>query len=192
MTKQEKVVRDMIRMIGDNPDRSGLKDTPKRIVKMWAETFRAYREKPPILTTFKNGDDGIDYDQMVADSGYFYSHCEHHGVPFFGNYFFAYIPDKKVVGLSKIARVVSHFSAKFQIQERLAAEVVNYIESELRPSGIALILEARHLCKEMRGVKQHGGIMITSEVRGAFRDRSSGAREEFLRLINNIKNSKTN
>ena len=119
---------------------------------------------------------------MIIDTGYFYSHCEHHMVPFFGNYYFAYIPDKKIVGISKIARLVDYHSAKLQVQERLTKEIVDDIEKLLKPKGIALIMKARHLCKEMRGIKKHNSEMITSEMRGVFKNNSK-TREEFLSLI---------
>lgn len=179
------LVRDMIRMIGDNPERNGLKDTPQRVVKMWTEIFRGYNKKnKPVVTTFDNNSDGIRYDQMIVDSGYFFSYCEHHMVPFFGKYYFAYIPDKKIIGLSKVARMVDYFSARLQIQERLVKDVVDELEKILQPKGIALVIQARHLCKEMRGVIKYNGEMTTSDLRGAFRKNES-TRMEFMNYIKN-------
>ena len=109
---------------------------------------------PHKITSFSNKQDGVKYNSMICDTGYFFSHCEHHCVPFFGSYYFAYIPNEKIIGLSKIARIVDYFSAKLQIQERLVKEIVDYIEKEIKPNGIILIMKARHLCKEMRGVKK--------------------------------------
>jgi GTP cyclohydrolase I len=147
---------------------------------MWKEIFRGYDEsQKPDLAIFRNGRDGIDYDEMITDSGYFFSQCEHHCVPFFGNYFFAYVPNKKVLGLSKVARVVDYFSAKLQIQERLVKEIVDYIEKEIQPKGIALIMKGRHLCKEMRGVKKVDGEMTTTVLRGCFR-KEPETRAEFI------------
>ena len=189
MTQQEKedLVRNQLLAIGENPDREGLKDTPTRIVKMWDEIYRGYDiNQKPKITVFNNNQDGIKYDQMIVDTGYFYSQCEHHGVPFFGQYFFAYVPQNKVMGLSKVARIVDFFSAKLQIQERLVKEIVDEIETETVPKGIGLVLKARHLCKEMRGVKKNEGLMITSDLRGVFK-LEPDARAEFMSFINNQK-----
>jgi len=178
----EQHIEEILKLIGDNPDRTGLKDTPRRVAKMYKETFRGYDpEQKPVITVFPNNDDGIKYNQMIGDKGYFYSHCEHHMVPFFGEYYFAYIPNKKIVGISKIARLVDYYSAKLQVQERLTIEIVNELERLLKPKGIALVMKARHLCKEMRGVKKHNVGMITSEMRGVFLKNAS-ARAEFLNL----------
>lgn len=181
-TDDEQLVIRMLERIGENPNREGLIDTPKRVVKMWKEIFRGYDEtQKPNITVFENGKDGITYDQMIVDKGYFFSHCEHHLVPFFGEYYFAYIPDKKIIGLSKVARIVDFYSAKLQIQERLVKEIVDAIQKEVEPLGIALVMKARHLCKEMRGVKKINGEMITSELRGVFIDKPA-TREEFLKF----------
>lgn len=177
-------IQSIFHEIGENTQREGLLDTPKRVAKMYKELFKGYNEsEKPQITVFNNNADGIHYDQMIIDNGTFYSQCEHHMVPFFGEYHFGYIPDKKLIGLSKVARIIDWYSSKLQIQERLTKEIVDCIEEELKPRGIILILKARHLCKEMRGVKQVNGKMITSEVRGIFADSKSGAREEFLSLI---------
>lgn len=179
------LVKDMLRMIGDNPERNGLKDTPRRVVKMWDEVFRGYNKKnKPVVTVFDNNSDGIMYDQMIVDSGYFFSYCEHHMIPFFGRYYFAYIPGKKILGLSKVARMVDYFSARLQIQERLVKDVVDELEKTLQPKGIALVIQARHLCKEMRGVAKYNGEMTTSDLRGAFRKNES-TRMEFMNYIKN-------
>src|SRR5680860_277478 len=183
--KKINLVKNMLIMIGDNPDRNGLKDTPQRVVKMWGEVFRGYNKKnKPTVTTFDNNSDGIMYDQMIVDSGYFFSYCEHHMIPFFGRYYFAYIPDKKILGLRKVARIVDYFSARLQIQERLVKDVVDELEKILQPKGIALVIQARHLCKEMRGVAKHNGEMTTSDLRGAFRKNES-TRMEFMHYIKN-------
>ena len=181
--EKEKVVRNILKVIGENPDRAGLKDTPKRVVQMWQEIFRGYDPKlKPKLRTFLNGEDGLSYNQMIVDSGYFFSYCEHHMVPFFGQYYFSYIPDKKIIGLSKIARVIDYYSARLQIQERLVKDAVDELEKALKPKGIGLVIKARHLCKEMRGAKKNRGEMITSDLRGSFIKEPS-TREEFMHLI---------
>jgi len=181
---------EILKLIGDKPNRKGLEDTPKRIAKMYKEIFRGYDEsQKPKVTTFDNGVDGVAYDEMICDEGDYYSHCEHHLVPFFGKYIFAYIPHPKgkILGISKVARVVDFFSAKLQIQERLVHEVVEYLwealcqDTKHKPLGMALIMKGEHLCKTMRGAKKKGQ-MTCSVMKGDFKDDSS-TRAEFLRLI---------
>jgi GTP cyclohydrolase I len=183
----ENTIRKIFEHIGENPEREGLIDTPKRIIKMWKELFHGYdKGQLPKVTTFKNGKDNIYYDQMIIDSGDYYSFCEHHMLPFFGKYWFAYIPSKKgeILGLSKVARVVDYFSAKMQIQERLVDEIVNYlwkcINKKNPPVGMALMMEGQHLCKTMRGVKKEGS-MITSKLKGEFL--KNDVKMEFFNLI---------
>ena len=178
----EEHIERVLEYIGEDTNREGLIDTPKRVARMYKEIFRGYKkENKPKITTFENGKDGVVYDQMILDEGDFYSHCEHHMVPFFGKYYFAYIPDKIVLGLSKVARIVDYHSAKLQIQERLVKDVVDDLEKACNPKGIAFVIKAQHLCKTMRGVKKQG-FMTTSEVRGMFRDNLE-VREEFFKLI---------
>ena len=180
--EDEDLVARMIETIGENPNREGLIDTPRRVVKMWKELFRGYDpEQKPKITIFDNGADGLTYDNMVIDTGDFYSQCEHHMVPFFGKYWFAYIPDKKILGISKVARIIDYHSAKLQIQERLVKDVLDDLEKALQPKGIALVMEGEHLCKTMRGAKKKGK-MMTSDLRGVFLT-NSDARSEFMRLI---------
>jgi len=170
--------------IGEDPKREGLIGTPGRVERMYKEKFRGYDDlKKPNITVFNNKRDGISYDQMICDKGSFFSMCEHHMMPFLGNYYFAYIPDKKLLGLSKVARVVDHFAAKLQIQERLVKEIVDELEKACKPRGIALVMKARHLCKEMRGVKKVGGEMLTSDLRGCFKNEHE-TRNEFLNFVN--------
>jgi len=179
---EEHLVR-IMEYIGEDAGRVGLVDTPKRVAKMYKEIFRGYDEsQKPKITIFDNNDDGITYDQMITDKGDYYSHCEHHMVPFFGDYYFAYIPDKKILGLSKVARIVDFYSAKLQIQERLVTQIVDEIEKAVKPKGIALVMKGEHLCKTMRGVKKKG-VMTTSDLRGVFKDKPE-VRDEFLKLIN--------
>ena len=194
--KAKKIVRDMIILIGDNPNREGLKDTPERVAKMWKEIFRGYNiNEMPKITTFNNGKDEIIYDEMVGDIGTFFSHCEHHMVPFFGKYYFAYIPhpNGKLIGLSKVARVIDYFAAKLQIQERLTHEVVEFLWNKLAiprnraPLAMGLVIEAEHLCKTMRGVKKKGN-MRTTKLIGTFKT-DTAARAEFLDWVNNNGNN---
>jgi len=183
MDKVESLVKEILAIIGENPDREGLQDTPKRVAKMYKELFRGYSADKPNITTFRNGTDGLTYNQMVLDEGDFYSHCEHHMVPFFGRYYFAYIPDKIILGLSKVARIVDFHSAKLQIQERLVKDIVEDLEKACKPKGIALVIKAQHLCKTMRGAKKKG-YMTTSELRGDFLN-NRDTRQEFFNLISN-------
>lgn len=181
------LIEELLNAIGDSSNREGLKDTPKRVESMFDEIYRGYdKSQKPTVTVFPNHEDGVSCDQMIVDTGYFYSQCEHHMVPFFGKYYFAYIPGKKVLGLSKVARIVDYYAAKLQVQERLGKEIVDELEKELKPQAIGLVLKARHLCKEMRGVKKIEGEMITSDLRGKFR-KEPETRAEFMGFINNCK-----
>ena len=185
--KDEGCLRYILRTIGENPDREGLLGTPERIIRMWKEIFRGYDPKQaPKITAFNNGTDGIVYDQMIVDTGKYYSQCEHHMLPFFGTYWFAYLPHPKgkILGLSKVARTVDYFSAKLQIQERLVSEIVEYLEKALTdtypPLGMALLMKGEHLCKTMRGAKKEG-IMTTSKLTGGFKD--IVVKNEFLNFV---------
>ena len=159
----ECAVRTILSYIGDNPEREGLKGTPERIVRMWKELFRGYDpEQAPKITTFPNGKDGLSFNSIVADSGNYYSMCEHHMMPFFGKYWFAYIPNSEgsILGISKIGRVIDYCAARLQVQERLAQDVVTMIVDALGkehpPLAVGIIMEGEHLCKTMRGVKIQG------------------------------------
>lgn len=186
---KEKLIEEMLVQIGENPFREGLIETPKRVVKMWDEIFGGYDIKnKPKVSIFQNGKDGITYDEMIIDSGDFYSHCEHHMVPFFGKYWFGYVPSKTggIIGLSKVARIINFHSARLQIQERLVHDVVEDIWDMLSkefdaPLGMGLVMEGEHLCKTMRGVKKKG-IMRTAELRGVFKDIHS-VRDEFFNCV---------
>jgi len=181
--QKQNLVIDFISAIGDDPNRVGLKDTPDRVVRMWEEIFRGYdKSKEPKATCFPNGQDGLLYDEMIIDTGYFYSHCEHHMVPFFGRYWFAYIPKNTIIGLSKVADWIDYFAAKLQIQERLVKEVVDKFEKLLEPVGIGLVMKGRHMCKEMRDVRKYESYMYTSDMRGEFRTRPE-VRSEFLHFV---------
>jgi len=185
---QDNIVR-MLQYIGEDPGREGLKGTPDRVVRMWQEIFRGYDPKQkPKVALFNNGHDGISYDQMILDTGSYYSHCEHHMVPFFGKYCFAYIPhpDGKIIGLSKVARIVDYHAAKLQIQERLVQDIVKDLWDMLsvdgqEPLGMGLIMTGEHLCKSMRGAKKQGQ-MTTSKLVGKFKDEPQ-VRSEFLNRV---------
>ncbi len=191
-TIEDNVVR-MLEYIGENPNREGLIGTPDRIRRMWGEIFRGYDpSRKPKITVFDNGVDGVAYDNMVIDEGCFYSMCEHHMMPFFGHYWFAYIPNPKgkILGISKVGRVVDYCAAKLQIQERLVHDIIEMLKEALGnenpPLGIALVMKGEHLCKSMRGVKKKG-VMTSSCLLGAFKD-DAQVRAEFMQLVNSSKN----
>jgi GTP cyclohydrolase I len=172
---EENVVR-LLEYFGEDVNREGLKETPKRFVKFFDEFLN-----PPKwnCTTF----DSEGYDEMIVQSNIpFHSLCEHHIAPFFGEGFIAYIPNKKIVGLSKLARCLETFSRKLQNQERITNEVAEFLQKELNPLGIAVVLKAKHMCMEMRGVKKHDTYTTTSKMMGVFKE-DINARQEFLNLI---------
>jgi GTP cyclohydrolase I len=184
---KEELIREILISIGENPDREGLKETPKRVVEMWKEIFRGYDPcQKPKVSVFKNGSDGLTYDQMIIDEGTYTSYCEHHMVPFFGQYWFGYIPDPhgNIIGLSKVARIVDYHSAKLQIQERLVHDIIEDLYAELckdgmaRPIGMGMVMTGEHLCKTMRGVKKKGK-MTTIKLKHAFLD-NPVVKAEFL------------
>lgn len=179
----EKAIKTLLSYIGENPDREGLKETPDRIIRMWEEIFRGYDpNKKPKITTFGNEYNSTD---MVFDSGDYYSMCEHHVLPFFGKYYFAYIPspDGRILGISKVARVVGYCAAKLQLQERLAIDIVKTLDDALDGTalGFAIVMKGQHLCKTMRGVRNNGK-MTVSHFTGLFKD-DPDKRNEFYKLI---------
>jgi GTP cyclohydrolase I len=179
----EKAFREILEAIGEDPDRDGLRDTPARMGRMYAEIFSSYvAEVDPeeILTvTFEAGHDEM---VMVKDID-LVSCCEHHLTPFIGKAHVAYIPneDGRITGLSKLARVVDHFAKRLQVQERLTTQVADAIEAALQPRGVLVVIEAEHLCMSMRGVKKPGALTVTSAVRGQFLHEAT--RAEAMNLI---------
>lgn len=183
----ERAVRTILTAIGENPDREGLVETPQRIARMFKEIFRGYDpEQKPKITTFAND---MESDDIVFDSGDYYSLCEHHMMPFFGKYYFAYIPKKdgRILGISKIARVVGYCAASLQLQERLARDIVNMLTEALdgKVEGMAIVMRGTHLCKTMRGVRSSGQ-MTVSYLSGCFKT-DTDARNEFYKLIDQQK-----
>ncbi len=167
--------------IGENPNREGLVGTPERILKSWDKLFFGYKiETKDIITVFDNE----GYDEMVLLKDIeFYSMCEHHFLPFFGKAHVAYIPDKKVIGISKLARLIDVYARRLQIQERICEQVTRDLMKYLEPKkGSACIIEAQHLCMLMRGVQKQNSVMVTSSLKGAFYDKQE-AREELMGLI---------
>lgn len=178
----EAAVRTLIRWAGDDPDREGLVKTPKRVVKSYEEFFAGYDQDPEeiLRTTFEETE---GYDEMVVLKDIaFHSHCEHHMVPIIGKAYVAYLPDKRVVGISKLARVVEAYAKRLQIQEKMTAQIANAINDVLKPRGVAVIVEAEHQCMTTRGVHKNGVAMVTSTMLGAFRD-DALTRREFLAIV---------
>jgi GTP cyclohydrolase I len=174
----KKIAQSLIEELGGDVNCIELKDTPRRMAKMWKELFKGYDiEQIPDVTVFPNP----GYNQIILDQGNFYSFCEHHLMPFFGKYYFGYIPDTNIIGLSKIARIVEYFSSRMQVQERLGNDIITYLQEKLNSRGMILVLKGRHLCKEMRGIKKEG-LMITSVVKGVF-ETDDSAKQEFFQLI---------
>ncbi|MFI5044531.1 MAG: GTP cyclohydrolase I FolE [Acidimicrobiales bacterium] len=180
--KIEKAVREILEAIGEDPDRDGLRNTPSRVARMYAETCAGLHEDPTrhLKVTFE-----ANHDEMILVRDIpFYSLCEHHLVPFFGHAHVGYIPsnDGQVTGLSKLARLVEGFSRRPQVQERLTSQVANAVEDTLHPRGALVVIEAEHLCMGMRGIRKPGSSTVTSAVRGIFRD-DIAARAEAMRFI---------
>ena len=175
--------RTVLEWIGEDPDRDGLRDTPARVVRAFREYFAGYDEDPEevLRKTFTEVD---GYDEMVVLRGVtFESHCEHHVAPIIGRAWIGYLPDRKVVGISKLARVVEIFARRLQIQERLTAQIANTIEEVLKPQGVAVVIKAQHHCMISRGIHKRGADLVTSRMLGVFRDQPQ-TRSEFLSLVN--------
>jgi len=173
-------IRTILTYIGEDPDREGLKDTPNRMIFAFSELFSGYhRSVDKLFTTFE----ADNYDELVLLRGVsFCSFCEHHALPFTGTAHIAYIPDGKVIGLSKLARVLEVYTRRLQIQERITKQVTDALDTHLQPLGSACILEAHHACLSCRGVQKQDAVMITSSLTGVFRE-DGRARSELLQLI---------
>ncbi|NJN18240.1 MAG: GTP cyclohydrolase I FolE [Oscillochloris sp.] len=174
----EGAVREILQSIGEQPEREGLLKTPSRVAKMYAELTAGYHVDPEAL--INDAIFSVDYDEMVLVKHIdFYSMCEHHMLPFMGHVHVAYIPNGKVVGLSKIPRIVEMFARRLQVQERMTVQIADFINQHLEPQGVAVVAEGVHLCGVMRGVKKANARMVTSAMRGVFRE-DSKTRSEFL------------
>jgi GTP cyclohydrolase I len=183
IAKLEESVRDIIRLVGENPEREGLLRTPHRVAKAWEVLTSGYKQD---VKAVLNGAVFTEkYDEMVIVKGIdFFSLCEHHLLPFYGKAHVAYIPKGKIVGLSKIPRVVEVFSRRLQVQERLTQQIADTLYETLEPDGVAVVIEARHLCMMMRGVEKQNSVATTSAMLGSFRE-DERTRNEFLKLIIN-------
>ncbi len=183
----ERNVEQMLQGLGEDPTRDGLLKTPSRVAKAMRFFTRGYQQDPAEILTGALFD--VDYDEMVLVRDIdFYSLCEHHMVPFLGRVHVGYIPNGKVVGLSKIPRTVDVFARRLQVQERLTMDVAQTIEEVLRPRGVGVVVEAKHLCMMMRGVEKQNSFAITSSMRGSF-ESDSKTRAEFMELIRHRKES---
>ncbi len=178
----EAAVRVLLRWTGDNPEREGLKDTPKRVAKAYREMFGGY-DMNPAEELGRTFEEVAGYDDLVLLKDIeFHSHCEHHMVPIIGKAHVGYLPDNKVVGLSKLARVVDIFAQRLQTQEAMTAQVANVIQEVLNPRGVAVMIEAEHMCMAMRGIRKQGSTTLTSTFTGAFK-----APEEQVRFVTMVR-----
>ena len=181
-TEAEEAIRTLIRWVGENPAREGLLDTPARVVRSYEEIFAGYTEDPVqyLRGTFEEIE---GYDEMVVLRDIrFESHCEHHMMPIIGHAHIAYLPDKRLVGISKLARLVEVYAKRMQIQEKMTAQIANALQEVLNPRGVAVVIEAAHQCMTTRGVHKPGVSMVTSQMLGAFRE-DAKTRREFLSII---------
>lgn len=183
LEEAEAAVRTLLRWAGDNPDREGLVDTPARVAKAFREMFDGY-DKCPADELGRTFEEVAGYDDLVLvkDIG-FHSHCEHHMVPIIGKAHVAYLPESKVVGLSKIARVVDIFAHRLQTQEAMTAQIAGVIQEVLNPRGVAVMIEAEHMCMAMRGIRKQGSTTLTSTFTGAFKD----SPEEQVRFVTMVR-----
>jgi GTP cyclohydrolase IA len=174
----KKTIFELIKAIGEDPERQGLKNTPDRVARMYTELLSGYDADPQKIVNDALFE--VKYDEMVIVRDIeFYSLCEHHMLPFVGRAHVAYIPDGRVLGLSKIPRIVDMYARRLQVQERMTRQIADFLSDLLKPQGVAVVVEAMHLCSMMRGVKKHDARMTTSAMHGAFRA-NLATRQEFL------------
>lgn len=186
--RSEKIARligELLVEIGEDPRREGLVDTPKRVAETWGYFTRGYWQDIGELLDNAIVEDSHEGTVLVKDID-FYSLCEHHLVPFYGNCHISYLPNKKIIGLSKIARVVEVYSRRLQVQERLTNQIADALVDHLDPKGVAVLVEARHLCMSMRGVEKHNSVVTTSATRGRF-EKDASLRAEFFAQLGNLK-----
>jgi GTP cyclohydrolase I len=178
----EEAVRVLLRWAGEDPAREGLVDTPARVAKAYEDWFSGYREDP-VRYLRRTFEEVAGYDEMIVlrDIG-FESHCEHHMAPIIGRAHIGYLPNNKIVGISKLARVVEAFARRFQVQEKMTAQIATCIEDVLKPKGVGVVVEAVHQCMTTRGIHKSGVSMVTSQMLGTFR-KDARTRAEFLRMI---------
>lgn len=177
----EKEIRKILEALGEDPEREGLRDTPRRVRKSWEFLTRGYKQDIKDVINGAIFEEPCD-DMIIVKDIEFYSMCEHHMLPFFGKCHIGYIPKGKVLGVSKLARLVDMFARRLQIQERLSRQIANGISDAIAPEGVGVVIEAQHLCMLMRGVEKQESFMTTSAMLGSFR-REQPTRMEFLKLI---------
>tara|TARA_Y100000310_G_scaffold160173_1_gene159916 strand:+ start:1284 stop:1820 length:537 start_codon:yes stop_codon:yes gene_type:complete len=164
----EDLVKKILIAIGEDPDREGLLDTPKRVVESWKTLFSGYGKKPKDILTTKFTE---QYDEMVICKNIeFYSNCEHHMLPFYGKCHIAYVPEKQIIGLSKMPRLLEIFARRLQVQERLTEQIADAMMTYVKPKGVGVSIEAKHMCMVCRGVHKQNSSMITTALRGVFKD----------------------
>ncbi len=181
MNNIEKIIKNLISEIGENPDRGGLKKTPERVAKSWEYFSSGYRTNIEDIINGAIFEEDISEVVVVRDIEFF-SICEHHLIPFFGRCHVGYLPNGKIIGLSKIPRIVDAFSQRLQVQERLTHQIADTIQEVLKPIGVAVVMEGRHLCMQMRGVEKQNSFATTSAMLGQLRE-SAETRAEFLSII---------
>ena len=182
VAEAEAAIRTLLSFAGDDPNREGLLDTPARVTRAYRELFEGYEVDPhAFLERTYSETEGYDELVVMRDIA-FVSHCEHHMLPFIGTAHVAYLPDRRVVGISKLARLVDAFARRLQIQEKMTVQIADTIDTVLKPRGVGVILRAQHQCMTMRGVNKPGVSMVTSRMTGAFRD-NPATRREFLAMI---------
>ena len=178
----EAAIRTIIHWVGDNPEREGLLDTPSRVVRAYSEHFAGYQDDPVEILS-RTFEEVAGYDELVVLKGIrLESHCEHHMLPIIGVAHVGYLPDRRVVGISKLARVVEVYAKRLQIQEKLTAQIARAIQDALKPRGVAVVIEAEHHCMSTRGVHKPGVSMITSQLLGIFQT-DSALKQEFMGFI---------
>lgn len=186
----EEAVRTLLRWAGDDPGREGLADTPRRVVKAYEEFFKGYMDDPKEILS-RTFEEVGGYDEMVVLRDIpFESHCEHHMAPIIGHAHIGYLPDKKVVGISKLARIVETYAKRLQVQEKMTAQIANCIQESLEPLGVGVVIQATHQCMTTRGVHKPGVSMVTSRMAGAFR-KDEKTRKEFFSIIGNFEPYRT-
>ncbi len=180
LPRLEKAVTEMLKAVGEDPEREGLKDTPGRVARMYTELLAGAARDPKehLKSVFSERCDEVVLLRDIP----FYSICEHHMMPFIGKAHVAYLPDEKVLGVSKLARIVDCFARRMQVQERLTAQIADFLTENLKPQGVAVVLEASHSCMTIRGIRKPGSTMVTSALRGAFK-KDPRSRAEVLSLM---------
>tara|TARA_Y100001970_G_scaffold276043_1_gene378165 strand:- start:44 stop:619 length:576 start_codon:yes stop_codon:yes gene_type:complete len=182
----EKITKSLLESLGEDPNREGLLKTPTRVAKSWEFLSKGYDEDLDALINNAIFEESAK-DMVIVKNIEFYSLCEHHLIPFYGKAHVAYIPNGKIIGLSKIPRIIDHYAKRLQVQERLTNQIANTIQDILQPKGVAVVMEGRHFCMLMRGVQKQNSIATTSAMLGSFREKDT-TRNEFLNLIqtNNV------